>query len=151
MGERVAGQQGRFDIPLEALCGARGVLGGLLATEEGLPVAARMRSEHDSEALAATAASIGLLGSKALASLGKGKLRLAVVDASKLRFLVRRVSMGFLLVVAELETSAGLIAAEMNRAAAALEEAAGPLGELERGNECGEVNDEPDRSPDNQS
>lgn len=106
---------------------ARGVLGGVLATDDGFPLAARLRCAQDEEALAGGAAAMGRLVSSVLARLGRGELDLAVLDASKLRFLVRRLSVGFFLVVAEPEANVGLIAAEMNRAAATLEDAVAAL------------------------
>jgi len=117
----------RIHEPLEMLTRTRGVLGAVVATEDGLPLATRLRSGHDKEGMAAAAAAMGQLAGKTLERLGRGGLEVATLEASKFTFVVRRVSVGFLLSVTEPEANVGLIATEMGRAAAALEDAAAAL------------------------
>ena len=130
MSERLNGrEQLEFTAPLEALIGVRGVVGGMVATEEGLPLAARLGSELDEEGLAAAAAAVGGLASKTLIDLGRGDLEVAVLDASKFRFLVQPIAVGYLLVVAEPDANVGRIVTKMTDAAATLEETAADLVE----------------------
>jgi len=70
---------------------------------------------------------MGRVAADALRRLGRGDLEVATLEASKLTFLVRRVSVGFLLVVSEPGEDVGVIASEMSRAVAPLERAAAPL------------------------
>jgi predicted regulator of Ras-like GTPase activity (Roadblock/LC7/MglB family) len=118
-----------MDESLEMLTGTQGVLSAVLATEDGFPLATRVGSGQDKEGMAAAAAAMGQLAGKTLEHLGKGELEVATFEASKFTFLVRRLTVGFLLSVAEPEANVGLIATEMNRAAAALEDAASALAE----------------------
>ena len=117
----------RLDESLEALSRTQGVLGAVLATEDGFLLAARVSPGQDKEGLAAVAATMGRVAADALRRLGRGDLEVATLEASKLTFLVRRVSVGFLLVVAEPGEDVGVIASEMSRAVAPLERAAAPL------------------------
>jgi len=127
MAEQGAGERERLEAPLDSLTRVRGVLGALASTEDGFPLAARLGGEHDREALAAAAATIARSSSAVLARLGRGELEVAILEASKLSLLVRRVSTGYLLVVAEPEANLGLIVAEMDRASRKLEHAAAGL------------------------
>jgi predicted regulator of Ras-like GTPase activity (Roadblock/LC7/MglB family) len=99
----------------------------LASTEEGFPLATKLRGAYDSEALAAAAATIARSSVPVLARLGRGELEVAILEASRLSLLVRRVSPGYLLVVAEPEANLGLIAGEMERASRELEHAAADL------------------------
>jgi len=112
---------------LDALTGLRGVLGGLLATEDGFPVAARLHAGHDTEAMAAAASAMGRIAVSTLGNLDRGDLEVAAFEATRLTFLVRRLSVGFLLAITEPEANLGFIAAEMSRTAATLEQAAALL------------------------
>lgn len=125
--ERDAARRPRLDESLEALTGTQGVLGGVVATEDGFLLAARVSRGQDREGLAAAAATMGRVASDTLGRLGRGDLEVATLEASKLTFLVRRVSLGFLLVVADPGADVGAIATEMGRAAASLERAAAAL------------------------
>ena len=117
----------RLDDPLEALTKAQGVLAGVLATEDGFLLAARVSGGQDRDGLAAAAAAMGGAASETLGRLGRGALEVATLEASKATFLVRRVSVGFVLVVAEPTADVSVIATEMGRAAAVLERAAAEL------------------------
>lgn len=99
----------------------------MVATEDGFLLAARVSRGQDREGLAAAAATMGRVASDTLGRLGRGDLEVATLEASKLTFLVRRVSVGFLLVVADPGADVGAIATEMGRAAASLERAAAAL------------------------
>lgn len=116
-----------LDESLEALTRTQGVLGAVLATEDGFLLAARVGPGQDKEGLAAAAATMGRVANDALRRLGRGDLEVATLEASKLTFLVRRVSVGSLLVVADPEADVGVIATEMSRAAVSLERAAAAL------------------------
>ncbi len=117
----------RLDESLEALTKAQGVLAGVLATEDGFLLAARVSAGQDRDGLAAAAATMGRVANEMLGRLGRGALEVAALEASKAMFLVRRVSVGFLLVVAEPTADVGVVATEMGRAAALLERAAAAL------------------------
>jgi len=114
----------RLDQPLQALTATPGVQAGLVATDDGLPIATRLRPRQDADALSGTAAAIGRLAATAVAGLGKGELQLGVFDAEQFRLIVRPLSVGFLLVLAEPDANLGLIAGRMCSAAAAIEEIA---------------------------
>jgi predicted regulator of Ras-like GTPase activity (Roadblock/LC7/MglB family) len=116
---------------LESLVALPGVLAGMVATEEGLPLAARLRSELDEEALAAAAAVLGRLGPKALDGMGRDEMDLLVLDASKFRFMVRPLAIGYLMVVTDPSAEPDPVAAEMSTAATDLDRVA---AELERRN-----------------
>ncbi len=113
---------------LESLLALPGVLAGMVATEEGLPVAARLRSELDEEALAAAAAVLGRLGPKALGGIGYDETDLVMLDASKFRFMVRPLAVGYLMVVTDPSAEPDPVAAEMSTAATDLDRAAAGLG-----------------------
>jgi predicted regulator of Ras-like GTPase activity (Roadblock/LC7/MglB family) len=117
----------RLAETLEALTEISGVVGGVLAAEDGFPLATRLGGVHDREGMAAAAAAIGQLAGQTLGRLGRGALQLAVLEASRATFVVRPTSVGFLMAVAEPEADVSLIATEMRRAAAALEQAASAL------------------------
>jgi len=120
MPDRELRQQERLEDALEALVTTRGVLGAVVATEDGFVLAARLAGDQDGEALAATAAAIGRSAGAALARLGRGKLQMAMLEASRFRLLVRAALEGYLLVVAEPEANVGLMLSEMEAAAAAV-------------------------------
>ncbi len=112
---------------LETLMDIPGVLAGMIATDEGLPLAACLRTELDEEGLAAAAAVLGQLGSRALKHIGPGEPELIVLDASRFRFMVQPVALGYLMVVTEPLADADPVAAEMTTAAAHLARAASGL------------------------
>jgi len=114
---------------LDALMGVPGVLAGMVATDEGLPLAARLRTELDEEALAAAAAVLGQLGARTLKDVGRGELEVVVLDASKFRFVVQPVALGYLMVVTEPLAEADPVLGEMTSAAACLDEAGSALAE----------------------
>jgi len=114
---------------LDALMGIPGVLAGMVATDEGLPLAARLRTELDEEALAAAAAVLGQLGTRTLNGTGRGGLEAVVLDASKFRFVVQPVALGYLMVVTEPLAEADPVLGEMTNAAACLDEAGSALAE----------------------
>jgi len=120
MVDPVPGEQPRLEHPLRALTRTRGVLGAVLATEDGLLLAASLDCEQDAEALAAAAAAMARSSSRALIRVGCGELQMAMLEASKLRFLVRGASGAYLLVVAEPHANVGLIVAEMDAVAVKL-------------------------------
>ncbi len=118
-----------LDERLSALLETGGVLGALVCTEDGLPLAAELRAGPDAEALAAAGSILGQLGRAAL--VGSGELEIAVLDASRLRLVVRPVQLGYLLLIvapgAKMQPAlqAARDAGEtMNAAAAALAESA---------------------------
>jgi predicted regulator of Ras-like GTPase activity (Roadblock/LC7/MglB family) len=125
--ERDTAREPRLDESLEALTKAQGVLGAVLATEDGFLLAARVSGGQDKDGLAAAAATMGRVADETLGRLGRGALEVATLEASKVTFLVRRVSVGFLLVAAEPTADVGVITTEMGRAAALLERAAAAL------------------------
>jgi predicted regulator of Ras-like GTPase activity (Roadblock/LC7/MglB family) len=115
---------------LRSLLELPGVLAGMIATEEGLPLAARLRSALDEDALAAAAAVLGQLGTKALDGMGNGNLGLVVLDASKFRFMVQPLAAGYLMLVTEPDAEPEPVAAEMTAAVVELDRA---IAELEAG------------------
>jgi len=118
----------RFELPLTVLVATPGVCGGVVATDDGLPLAVRLQAGHDREALSAAAAVLGRLAAMVIATLDRGELELGVLEGEKLRLMVRPLSLGFLLVLTEPEANLGLIAREIARAAEALEQAAAAVG-----------------------
>ena len=116
-----------IDVRLARLVEADGVLGGLVATRDGLPLAMHLGTTQDGEALAAAAAGIGQLAKDVLRRLDRGEMELGVIDTSRFRLVIRPLSVGFLLVLAEPRASLDLISHEMNAAAVALDQAAGAL------------------------
>jgi predicted regulator of Ras-like GTPase activity (Roadblock/LC7/MglB family) len=113
---------------LRSLLELPGVLAGMIATEEGLPLAARLRSALDEDALAAAAAVLGQLGAKALDGMGNGDLGLLVLDASKFRFMVQPLAVGYLMLVTEPDAEAEPVAAEMTAAVTELDRSIAELG-----------------------
>lgn len=122
MSDRQEPKQGRWGGSLDALMGIPGVLAGMIATEEGLPLDARLRSELDRDALAAAAAVLGQLGSRVLQSHGSDGLEVVVLDASKYRFMVQPVALGYLMAVTDPQIAADPVAMQMARSAEALNE-----------------------------
>jgi predicted regulator of Ras-like GTPase activity (Roadblock/LC7/MglB family) len=114
---------------LDALMGIPGVLAGMVATDDGLPLAARLRTELDEEALAAAAAVLGQLGTRTLKDTGRGDLEAIVLDASKFRFVVQPVALGYLMVVTDPLAEADPVLGEMTKAAACLDKAGSALAE----------------------
>lgn len=114
---------------LDALMAVPGVLAGMVATDEGLPLAARLGTELDEEALAAAAAVLGQLGTRTLKETGRGDLEVVVLEASKFRFVVQPVALGYLMVVTDPLAEADPVLGEMTNAAACLEEAGSALAE----------------------
>jgi predicted regulator of Ras-like GTPase activity (Roadblock/LC7/MglB family) len=94
-----------------------GVIGGVLATEEGLLVASRLTEGLDEEALAGAAAALGAVAGETLAGLGRGEMDLMVLEVSKMSLVVSPVAVGYLMVVAEPDADAAEIAEAVNRAA----------------------------------
>ena len=120
MSEQQGSKQSRWGGSLDALMGVPGVLAGMIATEEGLPLDARLRSELDTDALAAAAAVLGQLGSRAVQAHGGNGLELVVLDASKYRFMVQPVTLGYLMAVTDPQIAADPVATQMTRSAALL-------------------------------
>ncbi len=117
----------RMEEPLDALAETEGAVGAVLASEDGFALASRLPGEQDAEGLAAAAAAVGQMASETLATVGKGALEVATVEASRLTFLLRRLSFGFLVVLAEPDADMAAMARETNRAAAAVEETVASL------------------------
>jgi len=113
--------------PLEALQRTRGALGALVATHDGLVLAARLESGLDAEAHAAAAAVLGRLAGKTLAAINRGELRTMAVQASRLTFLVSPLPIGYLLVLTRPEAELAPTAAEMREAARTIVTAAASL------------------------
>jgi predicted regulator of Ras-like GTPase activity (Roadblock/LC7/MglB family) len=86
---------------LDALAGADSVLGGVVATEDGLVLATHLPPGLDGEALAAAAAAAGSFAERALAGANWGDLEAVALEATKLKLLVCPLSVGYLLTVAE--------------------------------------------------
>jgi predicted regulator of Ras-like GTPase activity (Roadblock/LC7/MglB family) len=103
------------------------VQAGVVATEDGLPLALRVQANQDADALAAAAAAIGRLAVRIARELGHGELQMGVFDADQFRLLIRPLSLGFLLVVSEPGGNLGLIAGKMHSTAAALDEVAAAM------------------------
>lgn len=120
MSEQQGSKQGRWGGSLDALMGVPGVLAGMIATEEGLPLDARLRGELDADALAAAAAVLGQLGSRTVQAHGGRGLELVVLDASKYRFMVQPVTLGYLMAVTDPQIAADPVATQMARSAALL-------------------------------
>jgi len=116
-----------LDAALEGLLSTAGVVGAILATADGFPLAVRLPVRQDRDSLAAGAAALAGLAAQVLARLESGGLDLALFDADEMRVLVRPLSLGFLLVVGDTEANVGLIAEDMRRAASDLETAAAAL------------------------
>jgi predicted regulator of Ras-like GTPase activity (Roadblock/LC7/MglB family) len=119
----------RWGGSLEALMGVPGVLAGMIATEEGLPLDARLRTELDREALAAAAAVLGQLGSRTLTGSESNGLELVVLDSSKYRFMVQPVALGYLMVVTDPQIAADSVATQMAESVAMLERAVTALSD----------------------
>jgi predicted regulator of Ras-like GTPase activity (Roadblock/LC7/MglB family) len=117
----------RPEDSLASLLELPGVLAGMVATEEGLPLAARLRSELDEDALAAAAAVLGRLGAKALNAADQGALGLLVLDASKFRFIVRPLAVGYLMVVTDPSTEPDPVAEQMSSTVMELDRATAEL------------------------
>jgi predicted regulator of Ras-like GTPase activity (Roadblock/LC7/MglB family) len=116
-----APQGPQFHAALQSLVATRGVLAAVLAAPDGLPVAIRVQSGHDGEAWAAAASIMGRLARKVLTRLSKGRLEVAFFDTEAYRFLLRPISLGYLLAVCAPDANVGLVSIEMETAAANLE------------------------------
>jgi predicted regulator of Ras-like GTPase activity (Roadblock/LC7/MglB family) len=116
-----------IDRALSGLTNTMGVLAGVVAAEDGLPIAVRVRTDQDGDVWSAAAAAMGRIGRKVLRRLGKGELEVGVFDTDKYRLLVRAVRLGYLLAVCDPEANIGLVTMEMEAAAEALDRAATAL------------------------
>ncbi len=101
-----------------------GVLAGVVAAEDGLPIAVRLRTDQDGDVWSAAAAAMGRIGRKMLRRLDKGDLEVGVFDTNRYRLIVRAVRLGYLLAVCEPEANIGLITMELEAAAERLDRAA---------------------------
>jgi predicted regulator of Ras-like GTPase activity (Roadblock/LC7/MglB family) len=122
MSEQREPKQARWGGSLDALMGVPGVLAGMIATEDGLPLDARLRSKLDADALAAAAAVLGQLGSRVLQAHDSNGLDLVVLDASKYRFMVQPVALGYLMAVTDPQIAADPVATQMARSAEVLDQ-----------------------------
>jgi len=120
----------RLDEPLERLVAQPGVIAGLVTTQDGLPVAMRAEDADTGEAWAAVAAVLANAAGKLLASYGQGSLLAATFHADSRSIMVRQVSLGFLVAVAEPYLDAEALSARMQAAASDVEEAASCLTNL---------------------
>jgi predicted regulator of Ras-like GTPase activity (Roadblock/LC7/MglB family) len=109
---------------LRPLLETAGVLGGVLCTADGLPMAAALKDGLDEEGLAAAGARLGQL---AWARLRGDKLDVAVLDATRLRLVVRAVSLGYLTLVADPAGNIEPALAAARQVGEALDEAATAL------------------------
>lgn len=116
--------------PLERLVAQPGVVAGLVTTPDGLPVAMRAQDEETGEAWAAVAAVLANAAGKLLASYGQGGLLSATFQADRRSVLIRTLSLGFLVAVAEPHLDGDLLTARMRVAASDLERAASTIGDL---------------------
>jgi predicted regulator of Ras-like GTPase activity (Roadblock/LC7/MglB family) len=130
MADAASTQEQELDAILDVLTRARGVLGALVATEDGLPLAVRLQSGHDAEALAGAAGQLRKLAKEALQALAGGELELGVIDTSRYRLIVRGLANAVLLVVAEPEANLGVISRRMSHAAEKVTEAVSSLIEV---------------------
>ena len=110
-----------LDLALNSLTNTTGVLAGVVAAEDGLPIAVRLRSDQNGEVWAAAASAMGRIGRKVLARLAQGELEIGVFDTDRYRLLVRPISLGYLLAVCEPETNIGLVTMELEVSARALD------------------------------
>lgn len=113
-----------LDRALSGLTDAMGVLAGVVAAEDGLPIAVRLRTDQDGDVWSAAAAAMGRIGRKMLRRLDKGDLEVGVFDTNRYRLIVRAVRLGYLLAVCEPEANIGLITMELEAAAERLDRAA---------------------------
>jgi predicted regulator of Ras-like GTPase activity (Roadblock/LC7/MglB family) len=122
--ERSAGTTPTLREALRPLLEVEGVLGGVLCSADGLPLAAALKDGLDEDGLAAAGARLGQLAGGCL---GDDGLEIAVIDASRLMIVVRPVSLGYLTLAANPlgEMEAAIAAAK--QAGATLEEIAAAL------------------------
>jgi predicted regulator of Ras-like GTPase activity (Roadblock/LC7/MglB family) len=116
-----APQGPQFHAALQSLVATRGVLAAVVAAPDGLPVAVRVQDGHDGEAWAAAASIMGRLARKVLTRLSRGRLEVAFFDTEAYRFLLRPISVGYLLAVCAPDANVGLVSIEIETAAASLE------------------------------
>jgi predicted regulator of Ras-like GTPase activity (Roadblock/LC7/MglB family) len=106
---------------LRPLLEADGILGGVLCTEDGLPLASALTPGLDEESLAAAGARVGQLSRH---QLGDENLEAGVLDASRLRLVVRPVSLGYLVLAADPSAPIGPAVELAKQLAAAIEQTA---------------------------
>jgi len=106
---------------LEELRTQPGVTTALLAASDGLLIARAVEGDDADELWAAVSAVLGNLGGKLTAGLGGGELQSAAFTAVHCQFVVRRVSLGYLLAVAQPEADVEGICAGMETAAREVE------------------------------
>jgi predicted regulator of Ras-like GTPase activity (Roadblock/LC7/MglB family) len=116
--------------PLERLVAQPGVVAGLVTTTDGLPVAMQVQDEETGEAWAAVAAVLANAAGKLLASYGQGGLLSATFQADRRSVLIRTLSLGFLVAVAEPDLDGDLLTARMRVAASDLERVASTISDL---------------------
>ncbi len=126
MANRPSGRHSLIAL-LEKLPALPGVIGAVLSTDEGLPLAAQVRTDQDEEALAAAAAVLGQLSAKACADSKLGAVNFLCLETSRFRFLVRPVSLGHLLVLVDYDADFELLLAVMQHTVVELETAAETL------------------------
>ncbi len=124
MTDRVTGVEAAgLDGILDSLTSLKGIEGGVVATEDGLPLATQLSSRLDEEALAGAAAAVGHSASRILNDISWGQLGMAVLEGSRMKLLVCPLSAGYLLALAAPEADLEAIAPQVSSAARDLEEA----------------------------
>ncbi len=116
--------------PLDRLVSQPGVIAGLVTTHDGLPVAMRVQDGDTGESWAATAALLANAASRLLSSYGQGGLLAATFQADNRNILVRALSLGFLVAVAESHLDGEALSARMRVTASDLERAASTLADF---------------------
>jgi predicted regulator of Ras-like GTPase activity (Roadblock/LC7/MglB family) len=115
---------------LRPLLESDGILGGVLCDEDGLPLASALRPGLDEESLAAAGARVGQLSRR---QLGDEDLEAGVLDASRLRLVVRPVSLGYLVLAADPAAAIGPAVEVAKQLADAIEQtAAAAMSEARR-------------------
>jgi predicted regulator of Ras-like GTPase activity (Roadblock/LC7/MglB family) len=113
---------GPVDI-LESLSRLPGIEGGVVATDDGLPLATRFSSRLDGETLAAAAAAMGQSTRNVLRGITWGELGMAVLEGSRMKFLVCPLSVGYLLALAKPDADLRAITPQVSVAARDLDQA----------------------------
>lgn len=113
--------------PVGVAAAAHAARGAVVSTEDGLLVAAQLPEGYDAEALAGAAAALGELAQACAGDLGRDGAELMVLDGTKMRFAVRPVGVGYLMVLGEPESDMADIASAMHNAGDLLDRATATL------------------------
>ncbi len=95
----------------------KGVMGSLIAANDGMIIASDLAVQTPDEVLGAMAASVGATAAKALERMQQGAFVQAMMDAANGKIFLTEAGIGYLVVVTDKDVNVGLVRVEMRTAA----------------------------------